>query len=230
MLVLVGLALVTGWWDQAVTWLQVHLVTAPRWQCERPRMSDLRRTSPRDGRRWQPSGDRDHHRRAGRAEPPGSSLRWAWRQLTSMRTALVLLLLLALGAIPGLGHPAERRRRAEDRRTGRRPTRTLTPIYERLGLFAVYDSPWFSAIYLLLMVSLVGCIVPRLVRLLARAPAPPPAAPRNLTRLPDHAAYTHRRGAGRRARARRAGACCARGRYRVLADRAEDGWVSAERG
>ncbi|MBO0845764.1 MAG: cytochrome c biogenesis protein CcdA [Nocardioides sp.] len=27
MLVLVGLALVTGWWDQAVTWLQIHLVS-----------------------------------------------------------------------------------------------------------------------------------------------------------------------------------------------------------
>lgn len=27
--------------------------------------------------------------------------RWAWRQLTSMRTALVLLLLLAVAAIPG---------------------------------------------------------------------------------------------------------------------------------
>jgi cytochrome c-type biogenesis protein len=26
MLVLVGLALVTGWWDVAVNWLQVHLV------------------------------------------------------------------------------------------------------------------------------------------------------------------------------------------------------------
>lgn len=27
MLILVGLALVTGWWDQAVTWLQVHLIS-----------------------------------------------------------------------------------------------------------------------------------------------------------------------------------------------------------
>ena len=27
--------------------------------------------------------------------------RWFWRQLTSMRTALILLFLLALGAIPG---------------------------------------------------------------------------------------------------------------------------------
>ena len=26
MLVAVGVLLVTGWWDQAVTWLQVHLV------------------------------------------------------------------------------------------------------------------------------------------------------------------------------------------------------------
>ena len=28
-------------------------------------------------------------------------LRWAWRQLTSMRTALVLLFLLALASVPG---------------------------------------------------------------------------------------------------------------------------------
>ena len=32
---------------------------------------------------------------------PRELARWAWRQLTSMRTALVLLLLLALAAIPG---------------------------------------------------------------------------------------------------------------------------------
>jgi hypothetical protein len=32
----------------------------------------------------------------------------------------------------------------------------LTPIYERLGLFSVYDSAWFAAIYTLLMVSLVA--------------------------------------------------------------------------
>ena len=38
---------------------------------------------------------------------------------------------------------------------------TLTPIYEKLGIFNVYGSPWFAAIYILLMVSLVGCIVPR---------------------------------------------------------------------
>ena len=53
-----------------------------------------------DTESWRPSGDRDHHRRTGELTA-WEFLRWAWRQLTSMRTALILLLLLALGAIPG---------------------------------------------------------------------------------------------------------------------------------
>src|SRR5690606_25910922 len=65
-----------------------------------------------------------------------------------------------------------------------------TPIYERLGLFDVYASPWFAAIYLLLVISLVGCIIPR-AKVYAKAMrARPPKAPRNLVRLPDHATYT----------------------------------------
>ena len=32
-------------------------------------------------------------------------LRWMWRQLTSMRTALILLFLLALAAVPGSVFP-----------------------------------------------------------------------------------------------------------------------------
>ena len=63
----------------------------------------------------------------------------------------------------------------------------LGPIYDRVGLFSVYTSPWFSAIYLLLFVSLVGCIIPR-VGMYARAlRARPPKTPRNLTRLPAYA-------------------------------------------
>ncbi len=65
----------------------------------------------------------------------------------------------------------------------------LTPVYEKLGLFSVYDSPWFSAIYLLLMVSLVGCFVPRSFVYWRAMRAAPPPAPRNLNRLPDHASY-----------------------------------------
>lgn len=65
----------------------------------------------------------------------------------------------------------------------------LTPIYERLDLFSVYDSVWFSAIYILLVISLVGCIVPRTFHYWRGFRAQPPAAPRNLARLPDHASY-----------------------------------------
>ena len=37
----------------------------------------------------------------------------------------------------------------------------LAPWYDRLSLFDVFSSPWFAAIYLLLFVSLVGCVLPR---------------------------------------------------------------------
>lgn len=115
-------------------------------------------------------------------------LRWSWRQLTSMRTALVLLLLLALAAIPGSVVPQEG---VDALKTSQwqddHPQ--LTPIYERLGLFDVYQSPWFAAIYLLLMVSLVGCFVPRIGVYWRALRSQPPATPRHLDRLPDHASY-----------------------------------------
>lgn len=115
-------------------------------------------------------------------------LRWVWRQVTSMRTALILLLLLALAAVPGSIIPQSG---VDSLKTSnwQRDHPKLTPIYERLGLFSVYDSAWFSAIYILLMLSLVGCIVPRTFRYWRGLRAKPPAAPRNLTRLPDHASY-----------------------------------------
>ncbi len=115
-------------------------------------------------------------------------LRWTWRQLTSMRTALVLLLLLALAAIPGSIIPQSG---VDSLKTSRWQDAhpKLTPVYEKLGLFGVYDSPWFSAIYILLMISLVGCIVPRTFVYWRALRSAPPTAPRNLTRLPDHATY-----------------------------------------
>ena len=105
-----------------------------------------------------------------------------------MRTALILLLLLALAAIPGSIIPQEGVD-ALKASNWQADHPKLTPVYERLGLFSVYDSPWFSAIYLLLMLSLVGCIVPRTWHYWRGIRAKPPAAPRNLTRLPDHASY-----------------------------------------
>jgi cytochrome c biogenesis protein len=112
--------------------------------------------------------------------------RWTWRQLTSMRTALVLLLLVALGSVPGSVVP---QRGVDATRVAqwREQHPDLAPIYDRLGLFSVYSSVWFSAIYLLLMVSLVGCIIPRLRVYWRTLRAAPPPAPRNLARLPGHA-------------------------------------------
>ncbi|MGW6734595.1 cytochrome c biogenesis protein ResB [Streptomyces sp. NPDC055013] len=112
--------------------------------------------------------------------------RWFWRQLTSMRVALLLLLLLSLGAIPGSLIPQtgiDETKVAEFRKAHE----TLAPIYDKLGLFNVYSSVWFSAIYILLFVSLIGCIVPRTWQFVGQLRGRPPGAPRRLTRLP---AYT----------------------------------------
>ncbi|MFJ8537388.1 cytochrome c biogenesis protein ResB [Streptomyces sp. NPDC093591] len=112
--------------------------------------------------------------------------RWFWRQLTSMRVALLLLLLLSLGAIPGSLIPQtgiDETKVAEFRKAHE----TLAPIYDKLGLFHVYSSVWFSAIYILLFVSLIGCIVPRTWQFVGQLRSRPPGAPRRLTRLP---AYT----------------------------------------
>ncbi|KRE95624.1 cytochrome C biogenesis protein [Nocardioides sp. Soil774] len=114
--------------------------------------------------------------------------RWSWRQLTSMRTALVLLLLLALAAIPGSVIPQEDIDSLKVSQW-RDDHPRLAPIWDRLDLFSVYGSVWFSAIYILLMISLVGCIVPRLLVYARALRAKPPKAPRNLSRLPESTSY-----------------------------------------
>ncbi|MFI5426769.1 cytochrome c biogenesis protein ResB [Aeromicrobium sp. UC242_57] len=114
--------------------------------------------------------------------------RWFWRQLTSMRTALFLLLLLAIAAVPGSLVP----QRGVDARaveTYFLDHPTSAPILDKLGFFSVYSSPWFSSIYLLLMVSLVGCILPRTFVYFRAMRARPPKAPRNFARLPASASF-----------------------------------------
>src|SRR5690606_39007949 len=115
-------------------------------------------------------------------------LRWAWRQLTSMRTALLLLLLLAVAAVTGSFIP-QRGVDAQAVQAYYLDHPKLAPVLEKIGMFSVFSSVWFSAIYLLLMVSLVGCILPR-VRVYAKAlKARPPRAPRNFARLPASAQF-----------------------------------------
>ncbi|MCK0113675.1 cytochrome c biogenesis protein ResB [Ornithinimicrobium sp. F0845] len=112
-------------------------------------------------------------------------LRWMWRQLTSMRTALMLLMLLAVAAVPGSIWP---QRSVDPVRVTEylRENPTTGEWLDRFGFFDVYSSPWFAAIYLLLMISLVGCIVPRAGQHWRTLRAQPPRAPRNLHRLEAH--------------------------------------------
>src|SRR5665648_992924 len=88
------------------------------------------------------------------------ALRWVWRQLTSMRVALMLLMLLAVVAVPGSVLP-QRPQDPAKVATYLADNPGLGPWLDRLGLFDVYASVWFSAVYLLLFVYLIGCIVPR---------------------------------------------------------------------
>ncbi|MBK6885779.1 MAG: cytochrome c biogenesis protein ResB [Tetrasphaera sp.] len=117
---------------------------------------------------------------------PVGAARWAWRQVTSMRTALFLLLLLAVAALPGSIWP---QRSINPARTAAyiEDHPTLGPWLDRLGFFEVYASPWFSAVYLLLFISLVGCVLPR-IRVHGRMlRMPPPRVPQRLERLEHHA-------------------------------------------
>lgn len=118
-------------------------------------------------------------------------VRVLWRRLTSMRTALILLFLLAVAAVPGSLLPQR----------PLNPTKTADYIkshgawgrfLDAIGMFDVFGSVWFAAIYLLLFVSLVGCLVPRIrvhARAVVRKPLP---APRNLDRLPESASFETR--------------------------------------
>lgn len=116
-------------------------------------------------------------------------LRWAWYQLTSMRTALALLFLLAVVAVPGSVLP-QRGTAPADVDAWLESHPSAGPLLDRLSAFDVYASPWFSAVYLLLFVSLVGCVLPRAARHWRAMRSRPPAAPRHLSRLPAHRAYT----------------------------------------
>jgi cytochrome c biogenesis protein len=163
---------------------------------------------------------------SGRTPPRpglGDTLRQAWREYRSMRTALVLLVVLAAASILGSLFPQE----------GLSPQRVdqyfldhpaLAPVLERLGLFDVFGSAWYMAIYLALLGALVACLVPRgraLYRVLRSRPPRGGDLARYRTRAtfdtpasPDQAMAAARRTLGR-------------GRYR-LAD--HDGELAGEKG
>jgi cytochrome c biogenesis protein len=145
-----------------------------------------------------------------------------------MRTALILLFLLAVAAVPGSLLPQR----------PLNPSKTAAYIkshgawgsfLDRVGMFDVFGSPWFAAIYLLLFISLVGCLVPRIrlhTKNVVRKPLP---APRNLGRLPESGQFETTQSVD--AAAASARAILGR-RWRVVRREEQDGvlTLSAEKG
>ena len=148
-------------------------------------------------------------------------LRFMWRQLTSMRTALILLMMLGVAAIPGSLIP----QRTQNPMAVRQyfiDKPELARWIERLSGFSVYSSPWFSAIYILLFISLIGCVLPRTFEHFKAMRALPPLTPRNLSRLESFQEFS-----GNGQELARAGEWFKKKRFRV---RTEASALSAEKG
>ncbi|WP_419704351.1 cytochrome c biogenesis protein ResB [Promicromonospora sp. NFX87] len=117
------------------------------------------------------------------------TLRWMWRQLTSMRVALMLLMLLAVAAVPGSVLP-QRNQDAAGVIEYLADHPTAGEWLDKAGFFDVYSSVWFSAIYILLFVSLVGCILPRSMAHYRALRGRPPRVPSRFNRFPAKASGT----------------------------------------
>ena len=111
-----------------------------------------------------------------------SFMRWCWRQLTSMRIALILLLLLAVAAIPGSLFPQRSQNPVQVRQYFIDNPQAAIWL-DRFSMFEVFSSSWFSAIYLLLFISLIGCVLPRSIEHLKAIGAKPPLTPKYLDRM-----------------------------------------------
>jgi cytochrome c biogenesis protein len=100
-----------------------------------------------------------------------------------MRTALLLLLLLAVAAIPGSLLP---QRSADPNGVTAyfQQNVELAPWLDKFQLFDVYTSSWFSAIYILLFISLIGCVIPRIQHHWTNLRSEPIDLPRSLSRFP----------------------------------------------
>ncbi len=155
---------------------------------------------------------------------PFEMARWIWRQLTSMRTALFLLFLLALAAIPGSLFP-QRGVNPVEVSAYRAAHPGISPWLDRVGAFDVYATPWFAATYLLLFVSLVGCVLPRSLQHFRAMRGAPPRAPRNLMRLPVSRYFDSSEPPA--AILARASGSLRGSRFRVVDG---DGWVAGEKG
>ncbi|MFC0583070.1 cytochrome c biogenesis protein ResB [Micrococcoides hystricis] len=161
---------------------------------------------------------------------PLGMLRWAWAQLTNMRTAIMLLLLLAVAAVPGSLFP---QRPADPDGVAKylEDYPTAGPILDFFQLFDVYSSVWFSAIYLLLFISLIGCIWPRTIKHYRVMRSEPVRTPRYLHRLPVNGAFSYAEGTSATQTAEKLAEALRKRNYRAVVREEQDAvTVSGERG
>jgi cytochrome c biogenesis protein len=123
----------------------------------------------------------------GLPEIPGplETLQRSWRVLRRMSTALWLLLALAIASIIATFIPQDPvipQTTAEWRAGTSGPGEGIAGAFDALGLFDVFGSAWFMALTALLLISLTGCLIPR-IRSFRTLVARKPAGGRNLTRL-----------------------------------------------
>jgi cytochrome c biogenesis protein len=121
-----------------------------------------------------------------------------WHALTSMRVALILMLLMAAVAVIGalvvqapagvLGDPAAK---ADWLDQIRPKYGGWTNSMDTLGLFAVFNSIWFRAIVVLLTASLIACSVQRIPGLWKTAMHPHPDVGQGFfDHAPQHETFT----------------------------------------
>jgi cytochrome c biogenesis protein len=103
-----------------------------------------------------------------------------------MRIALILLLILAVAAIPGSLFPQRSQNPIQVKQFFIDNPQAAIWL-DRFSMFEVFSSPWFSAIYLLLFISLIGCVLPRSIHHLKAIGAKPPLTPKYLDRMEYYA-------------------------------------------
>ena len=102
----------------------------------------------------------------------------AWRLLTDVRFAVVLIILLALSGLVGMLVRQFRVTRADDPARYEAELATvrtaweglpagslLVDVFDTLGLFSVFSTPWFLVLMTVLVISIICCTLDRTPRL-----------------------------------------------------------------
>ena len=153
------------------------------------------------------------------------SVALVWRTLRSMRTAIILLLMLAAASVVGSLVP-QLPSSPNAAAAFMQDHAFWGKAFQAAGFFDVFGSWWFVLITALLFVSLVACLVPR-SRAMLRAARQRPIQARELDAFPSFA--EHRVQASPSEAASRAAAILRRRRYRVELD-TNGAAVAAEKG